>query len=299
MKTTSTNSTPVVQRFGLVAGWGRFPILVAEALKRQGIQVYCLGIAGHAHADALTAVCDDYQTVGISRLGKQIRYFRRNNVTHATMAGKIFKTMIFERFVWLKHLPDWAGVKMAFPFFITRKKNRNDDALLTAVVDAYATGGVTFAPATDFAPELLVNEGHLAGPKISWPQEKDIAFGWHLAKEMGRLDVGQSVMVKDQAVLAIEAVEGTDECIRRAGTLCRSGGFTVVKVAKPHQDMRFDVPTIGVGTLETMVASGGRVLAVEADKTIIVDREEVATYAKRHGISIHAIRDAAMQKAAA
>ena len=108
---------------------------------------------------------------------------------------------------------------------------------------------------------------------------KDIEFGWRLAKEMGRLDVGQSVAVKDRAPLAVEAIEGTDECIRRAGTLCSAGGFTVVKVAKPQQDMRFDVPTIGLGTLETLVAAGGQVLAVEAGRTIIIDQPEVVEFA--------------------
>jgi DUF1009 family protein len=116
---------------------------------------------------------------------------------------------------------------------------------------------------------------------------------------MGRLDVGQSVAVKGLAVLAVEAVEGTDACIRRAGQLCPSGGFTVVKVAKPQQDMRFDVPTIGVGTLETLAAAGGRVLAIEADRTIVIDREEVAAFAQRHGISLVAVSEAMLASAEA
>ncbi len=120
-------------------------------------------------------------------------------------------------------------------------------------------------------------------------QRKDIEFGWTLAKEMGRLDVGQSVAVKDRAVLAVEAIEGTDECIRRAGAFCRAGGFTVVKVAKPQQDMRFDVPTIGVGTLEDDGRAGGRVLAVEAGRTIIVDEPEVIEFANRHRMVIVAL----------
>jgi len=117
-------------------------------------------------------------------------------------------------------------------------------------------------------------------------QWKDIEFGWTLAKEMGRLDIGQSVAVKDRAVMAVEAIEGTDLCIRRAGELCKTGGFTVVKVAKPQQDMRFDVPTIGMGTMESMNAAGGKVLAVEADRTIIVDEPAVMSYANRHKIAI-------------
>ncbi len=124
-------------------------------------------------------------------------------------------------------------------------------------------------------------------------QLKDIEFGWTLAKEMGRLDIGQSVVVKDRACLAVEAIEGTDECIRRAGTLCPAGGFTVVKLAKPQQDMRFDVPTIGVGTLETMKATGAKLLVVEAGKTILVDQRECIELANREQIVVVALDSAA------
>jgi DUF1009 family protein len=125
-------------------------------------------------------------------------------------------------------------------------------------------------------------------------QRKDIEFGWRLATEMGRLDVGQCVAVKGRAVLAVEAVEGTDACILRAGELCPAGGFTVVKVAKPQQDMRFDVPTIGLETLETMVEAGAKVLAVQAGKTIMLDHSEMIAFACRHGIKIVALQNGAM-----
>ena len=141
----------------------------------------------------------------------------------------------------------------------------------------------------DVTPELLVKPGNLAGRQLTRGQQKDVEFAWNLAKEMGRLDVGQTVVVKGQAVLAVEAVEGTDQCIRRAAQLCPQGGFTVVKVAKPQQDMRFDVPTIGLGTLETLRAAGGKVLAVEADKTIVIDQPAVMDYARRHRICLVAL----------
>jgi DUF1009 family protein len=299
MQSAIRNPQSAIQTFGLVAGWGRYPVVVAEALKRQGFRVVCLGIAGHADRAALSAVCDEFQSIGVAKIGRQIRYFRSRGVTHATMAGKVFKTLLFQRFAWLKNLPDWTCVRTFFPHFITKTKDRKDDTMLTAVVEAYARGGVTLAPATDFAAELLVKPGSLGGPKPSWAQRKDIEFGWRLAKEMGRLDVGQSVAVKGLAVLAVEAVEGTDACIHRAGQLCPSGGFTVVKVAKPQQDMRFDVPTIGIGTLESLAAAGGRVLAIEADRTIVIDREEVAAFAQRHGISLVAVSEAMLASAEA
>ena len=289
IKSQSDIRSPNSEPFGLLAGWGRFPVVVAEALKRHGYRVCCQGIANHADEAALSEICDEYRTVGLAQLGSQIRWFRRHGATNATMAGKIFKTLLFERFMMLKHPPDWTCVRTFFPHFISKSQDRKDDTLLLAVVDAYARGGVTMAAATDYAPELLVNAGHLGGPALNWAQRKDVQFGWQLAKQMGQLDVGQSVAVKGQAVLAVEAVEGTDACIRRAGELCKSGGFTVVKVAKPQQDMRFDVPTIGIGTLETLAAAGASVLAIEADMTIVVDAEEVAAAAQRRRISVIAV----------
>ena len=194
------------------------------------------------------------------------------------MAGKIHKVLLFQRFYWLKHLPDWEFVETSIRISLRRPAI----ATTTRCWERSSTPsprGIHFAPATDFAPELLVKYGQLSGRRLWHGQRKDIEFGWQLAAEMGRLDVGQSVAVKGRAVLAVEAVEGTDECIRRAGRLCPAGGFTVVKVAKPQQDMRFDVPTIGLGTLQTMVEAGGEVLAVEADRTILIDEPQFVQFA--------------------
>ncbi|MGO8688935.1 MAG: LpxI family protein [Thermoguttaceae bacterium] len=291
----SGGSGKIGGRIGLMAGWGRYPLLVAEALKRQGRQVYCLGIAGHADP-ALAAVCDHFQWNGLARFGTALRYYQRWGITDAVMAGKIHKVVLFQPWLLLHHVPDLRTIRMFIPHFLTRRKDCKDDSLLGAVVAEFAAAGIRFAPATDYVPELLVGEGQLtaAGPS-AW-QWKDIRFGWQLAKEMGRLDVGQSVAVRDQAVLAVEAVEGTDECIRRAGTLCRAGGFTVVKVAKPQQDMRFDVPTVGLQTLETLLAAGGRVLAIEAGRTILLDAPAVIALADRHHLVIVAVTAETMGK---
>ncbi|MDZ4820204.1 MAG: UDP-2,3-diacylglucosamine diphosphatase LpxI [Planctomycetota bacterium] len=275
-------------RIGLVAGWGRFPIVLAETLRESGYPIYCLGVKDHADP-VLQSICTDFKWIGLAKLGGSIRYFKRNGVTAATMAGKIHKVRLYQRWAWLKHLPDWAALKTFYPHFIASKKDRRDDTLLTAIVDAFSTAGITFGPATDYAPELLVKFGQLTQRGPSTAQLKDIELGWTLAKEMGRLDVGQSVVVKDRTPIAIEAIEGTDECIRRAGQLCRAGGFTVVKTAKPQQDMRFDVPTIGLGTLETMLATGGKLLAVEANRTILVDQQQCIDFANQHGLIVVAL----------
>jgi len=283
---TASSSTP--KRIGLLAGWGRYPVVVAEAIRRQGYETYCLGVAGHADP-ALAAVCRDFRFLGLAKIGYAIRYFKRHGVTETVMAGKVFKTRLFQRFVWIRILPDLRTIRMFFRHFWTRQKDCRDDTLLTAVVNEFAAEGIHFVPPTDFAPQLLVRPGRLTRRGPDAGQEKDIAFGWRAAKELGRLDIGQSVAVKNQTVLAVEAVEGTDACIRRAGTLCRSGGFTVVKVAKPQQDMRFDVPTVGLNTLETMVEAGAGLLAVEAGKTILLDQEKVLRFAERHKLVIVAV----------
>ena len=207
------------------------------------------------------------------------------------MAGKFHKVLLYQPWFWWHFAPDWTTVRTFWPHFAARTRDRKDDTLLGAVTDAFALAGIEFHPATDFAPGLLAPSGTIAGRSPSPAEELDIAFGWELAKQLGRLDVGQSVCVKNRAVLAVEAIEGSDLCIRRAGELCPQGGFTVVKVAKPQQDMRFDVPTIGLGTLETMAAAGGRVLAVEAGRTILIDQPEVLQYASRHRITLVALAD--------
>lgn len=277
-----TEETP---RIGLIAGWGRYPLVVADALRMRNYRVYCLGIAGHADK-ALADVCYDYRTVGLARMGAQIRYLKRHGIDCATMAGKVHKVLLFQRGFFLRHVPDLCCIRAFFPNFVTGKRDRSDDSLLTSAVNGYARHGVHIVPATDLVPELLVKYGQLSGTRLSRTQRLDVDFGWQLAKGMGQLDVGQTVVVKGQAVLAVEAVEGTDQCIRRAGRLCPAGGFTVIKVAKPQQDMRFDVPTVGMGTIQTIHQAGGSVLAIEAKKTVIIDHPQVVDYAARHGISI-------------
>jgi UDP-2,3-diacylglucosamine hydrolase len=295
MPDTSPTIPEQPKRIGLMAGWGRYPLVIAEALKRQGYETYCLGVVDHADPK-LAELCHDFQWSGLAKFGSAIRYFKRRGVTEAMMAGKIFKTRLFGRFAWLHHLPDVRTIRLCIPFFWTRQKDMRDDTLLTAVVDEFASEGIRLTVPTDYAPELLVKAGQLTRRGPSFAQQKDIEFGWRMAKEMGRLDIGQSVAVKNQAVLAVEAVEGTDQNIRRAGGLCKSGRFTIVKVAKPQQDMRFDVPTIGRGTLEAMLESGGEVLAIEAGKTILLDEREVIDFADRHKMIVVALTDGDIAK---
>jgi DUF1009 family protein len=274
-----------MQPLGLLAGWGRFPTLIAEKARSLGQPVVCVGIRGEADP-ALAHKVDAFYWARLAQLGRMIRCFKRNGVQRLVMAGKIHKVRMHQPWRLLRLLPDWRTIR----FWYNRQRASNgDDHLLLGVIDEFAADGLRVESALDLCPELLVRAGVLTRRGPSPAEEKDIHFGWHLARAMGRLDVGQSVAVKERAVLAVEAIEGTDRAIARAGELCRSGGFVVVKVAKPQQDMRFDVPTIGLTTIESLHKAGGKVLAVEAGKTIVVDEDETVALANRYGLTIVAM----------
>ena len=273
---------------GLLAGWGRFPILFAEKARALGHRVVCVAIRGEADP-ALAHQVDRFYWSGVARLGRMIRCFRREGVQRLVLAGKIHKMSAMHQ-PWriLRLWPDWRIVR----FWYNRKRASNgDDHLLLGIIDEFAADGLRVESALDLCPELLVREGLLTRRPPSPAEVTDIQFGWRLAREVGRLDIGQSVAVKERAVLAVEAIEGTDRAILRAGEFCRAGGFVVVKVAKPQQDMRFDVPTVGCNTIETMHQAGGRVLAIEAGKTIVVDQEETVALANRYGLTIIALSE--------
>ena len=281
--TLNAESAPV----GLLAGSGRFPIVFAEKARRLGIPVVCVGIRYEAAAE-LQELVSRFYWCGVARLGRMIRCFRGESVRHVVMAGKVQKTQLFAPFRWLRRIPDWRMLRAWYRHQRRRRDNR-DDTLLLGLIEEFAADGIGFASALDYCPELLVQTGILTRRRTSAREDADIEFGWQLAKEMGRLDVGQSVAVRERAVLAVEAIEGTDRAILRAGELCPCGGFVVVKVAKPQQDMRFDVPTVGTATVETMHKARGRVLAVEAGKTIVLDQAQTVALADRYGITIVAV----------
>jgi len=279
------------QRVGLLAGWGRYPLLLADELLRRGYEVVGLGVRDHADP-ALAEKCSEFGWVGVAQIGHTIAYFRRRGLRDVTMAGKIFKSRLFDRWAWVRHVPDLRALLAFGPLFFSRRQDRRDDTLLSTLCNEFARDGMNIAPATDLVPELLVRFAQLSR-RSPTPQERaDIEFGWQVAKDIGCHDIGQSVAIKGRAAIAVEALEGTDACIRRAGELCGQGGFTVVKVAKPRQDMRFDLPTIGLQTLETMAKAGASCLAVEADKTVLLDRDAVIEFANRNRMAIVALDNA-------
>jgi DUF1009 family protein len=242
-------------------------------------------LRGFAEAE-LAGHVDQFHWCGVTHLGRMIRLFRREGVRRLVMAGKVWKGAIMHApwRLWT-FFPDWRMVRLWY----SRRADNRDDTILLRFIEEFAKDGLCFESALDLCPELLVPHGLLTRRPLNAQEERDVAFGWNLAREMGRLDVGQSVCVKERSVLAVEAIEGTDKAILRAGELCPRGGFAVVKVAKPKQDLRFDVPTVGCLTIEAMHRAGGRVLAIEAGMTIVLDRAETIALANRHGISLIAI----------
>jgi DUF1009 family protein len=270
---------------GLLAGSGRFPILFAEKARSVGLPVVCVGIR-HEAAPELVGLVGRFYWAGVARLGRMIRCFKREGVERVVMAGKIHKTAMHTPWRLFRFWPDWRTLRF---WYARRRPDNRDDSLLRGVIDEFAADGLHFESALDLCPELLVRPGVLTRRRPTAAEERDIAFGWELAKEMGRLDVGQSVAVKERAVLAVEAIEGTDRAIARAGELCRAGGFVVVKVAKPQQDRRFDVPTVGCTTVESLHQAGGRVLAIEAGQTILIDADQTVALADRYGLTVVAL----------
>ena len=268
---------------GLLAGSGRFPIVFAERARQLGRSVVCVGINGEASRE-LADLVDRFHWCRPLRLNRMIRTFRKEGVNEVVMAGKVQKTGLYSPFWFFNLLPDWRALKTLYR--ITREKDNRDDTLLLGLIDEFAKDGLRFASALDYCPELLVKNGTLTRRGPSANELDDVEFGWTMAREMGRLDIGQSVVVKSKAVLAVEAIEGTDRAILRAGELCKKGGFVVVKVAKPRQDMRFDVPTVGVTTIESIHKAGGRVLAIETGRTIILDEIQTLALADRLGITV-------------
>jgi len=266
------------QTLGLITGNGLLPSVVLKEAKRTGYRAAVCAIQGET--DPLIASSADAITwIRLGQLGKILKFFKAQGVREAIMAGKITKTNLFHGDI----RPDLEMIKV-----LTKARNHSDDSLLGGIADHLNTKGIKLLDSTTFLSEdALPQAGILTVRKPSKKELADIEFGWKLAKEMGRLDIGQTVVVKDQAILAVEAIEGTDEAILRGGILGH-GGVTVVKVAKPKQDMRFDVPVIGLRTLEAMIKAKAQVLAFEAGKTIILERERLVAKANEHRITIMA-----------
>lgn len=278
-------AAPAKERFGLIAGYGVFPFLVVEGAKRQGLDVVVVGIRGEASPD-LEREAAAFHWIYVSQITKLVRVLREAGVRRCAMAGKVHKVKMYSwrKLFWI--FLDFRAVRLWW----TVRWNRKDDVLLGRVADTLESEGIHLVDSTLYVKELLAKRGILTRRQPDTREMRDVRFGWTIAKEMGRLDIGQTVVVKDAAVVAIEAIEGTDEAVRRGGRLGK-GGVVVVKVSKPRQDMRFDVPAIGPDTIRTLKDAGATVLAIEAEKTLILNPEETVRLADEEDISLVALDD--------
>jgi len=274
-----------MNKIGLIAGNGTFPIVFARAAKQKGMQVVAVAHEGETLPDLAQHV-DAIFWIKVGQLGKLISIFKEQGVTDVLMAGGIKKTRLFGG-----GMPDLRAIAM-----LAKMIHKKDDSILRAVAKELESEGIIVRESTLYLDNIVASPGILTKRKPSKEEHQDIEFGWQMAKEIGRLDIGQTVVVKDQAVLAVEAIEGTDEAIRRGGLFCGQGAV-VVKVCKPQQDLRFDLPAVGTQTIRAMADVKAACLAVEAGKTIILDREAVRSEADRAGITIVAIEQSSFSKA--
>jgi DUF1009 family protein len=270
----------VMRKIGLIAGTGELPKLIALEAKTKGFHVTAVALEPLADK-TLSSCVDEIEWVNVGKLGKIIATLKRSGIRDAVMAGKVPKTLLYKGNI----TPDLRAVKLLLTL-----KDRSDDSILLAITRELERDGITLHDTTDFCTEMLTPEGVLTEDDITDDERKDIVFGWKIAKEMGRLDIGQTVVIKGQAVMAVEAIEGTDEAIKRGGSFAGRGAV-VVKVSKPRQDMRFDVPVVGLSTLKAMMEVNARVLAIEARKSILLQREIFLREAEEAGISVVGHKD--------
>ena len=259
---------------GLIAGNGRFPIIFAENAKKLGLRVSAIAHRGETSPE-LERVVDRIHWVRVGQFGKVIQSLKGDGVRQAVMLGGMKKTLLFSNV-----RPDFRAIA-----FLATLKSWKDDHILRALADRLEEEGITIRESTFGLSNILVPEGVLTRRHPSEKEREDVAYGWNIAKEIGRMDIGQCVVVKDRVIVAVEAVEGTDDAIRRGGRLVRQGAV-VVKRCKPQQDLRFDLPAVGPQTITVMNEVKASVLAVEADKTIMLDRAEMLERAHQAGIVI-------------
>jgi len=259
---------------GIIAGNGVYPRLLANAARKAGVRT----IVAAAFTDETDPILEKHVDVlgwmRVGQLSRLLKFFRGQHIHHAIMAGQIAPKNLFDL------RPDLKALML-----LGKLKQRNAESIFAAIADELAKIDVELLPATTFLEDSLARPGLITGPKLSAREEHDVELGWNVAKEIARLDIGQTIIIKNGTIVAVEALEGTNEAIRRGGELAREGAV-MVKVAKPNQDMRFDVPIIGVETIRVAAEAGLRVIAVEAGKTLFLQRDAIANLAGAASISI-------------
>jgi UDP-2,3-diacylglucosamine hydrolase len=265
---------PPLHVLGIIAGNGVYPRLVADAARKAGVKKLIAAAFTDETDPTLKQHVDLLEWMRVGQLGRLLKFFLAQDIHHAIMAGQIAPKNLFDL------RPDLKALML-----LGKLKQRNAESIFAAVADELAKIEINLLPATTFLEDSIAPSGLIAGSKLSRREENDVELGWNVAKEIARLDIGQTVIVKNGTILAVEALEGTNETIRRAGALARDGAV-MIKVAKPNQDTRFDVPIIGVETIRVATDAGIRVIAVEAGKSLFLQRDSVVDLAGAASISI-------------
>jgi len=272
---------------GMVAGSGRMPFLLASGIRNAGRPVAMVALKGFA-SKRVTELADVFTWSGVTRLGSWISFFRRNCVAEAVLIGGVRKRDMYLPLRVLRYIPD---LRTAILWYVKLRKDKRDNAVLLATAEELHSAGVELVSSVKYCREHLSGVGLMTSKSVPPGAQKDIDFGWRIARASADLDIGQSVAVREGDIIAVEAMEGTDAMIRRAGRVCRAGGWTMVKVARPNQDMRFDVPTVGPKTIQNLKDAGCRCLVLEASKTVIVDKTITLKLADKLGIAVVGRKD--------
>ena len=267
---------------GLIAGQGAFPRLVARGARAAGRRVVCAGLRGNVDP-AIAAEVDVFTPVGTLRLGQWIRVLRRHGVREAIMVGRVGKSQMYSRTRWLTYLPDLRTIRL---YFTRLRHDKRDHAVLLAVADELSAEGITLIDSTTYTKDHLATPGIMTRRQPTDAQRLDAEFGFPLCKLVSGADIGQALAVVDKDVIAVEAVEGTDRMIERAGQWCKGRSWTLIKVANAKRDLRVDVPSVGVQTIEKLKAAGCGCLVLEAGQTMMLEKPHVIELADRLGIVI-------------
>jgi len=274
-------------KVGLLAGSGLFPICFAKAARRHGVYVVAVAIKGEASPELAEHV-DEIHWTGLARLGTWIRLFKRAGVQHAVMCGAIEKARMYPNPAAL--LPDVRSARLWFE----KLRSRQDHSVLGAVAEELEREGIKVESSVLYCPELLAPRGSLGGRPLSEREWEDVRFGWPIAKQIAALQVGQTIVVKDRAVVAVEGMDGTDATLRRGGGIAR-GGAVAIKLAREGHDQRFDIPCVGPATVDVLREAGVCALAIEAGRTIALEREQMAERARKAKVAIVALEAADLE----
>jgi DUF1009 family protein len=268
---------------GLIAGQGTLPLATARGMKAAGHRVICTALSGQARMTELRPLCDRFYEVGLLRLNQWIRKLKAEGCSQAVMVGRVGKSEMYERFHLFRYMPDWRTARV---WFMRVKHDKRTATLLKALADELASGGIELIDGRPYVPESLATEGVMTKTKPTTAMQVDIDFAWPLLKRINELLIGQALTCKEHEIIAVEAIEGTDRLIERTGEFCKRKGWVLCKAANPNQDMRFDVPTVGVATVENLHQHGGGALVLEVGRTIMLEREQLLKRADELGIIV-------------